>query len=243
MVGLSHIHHRACLKVILLGYAISEYCSLFRRNFWQFWPIGSSGGHEGRFSRDLLPVFSAGGPFEQFWHGQICPIFDVVHPSPTVQRVLKDGFGEVVVAYPNHTSFLFWQLPEEVPVDVQESWSCSAPSRWSCAPSKRYGKVSSRTWSRKPGSFSQSQQAGSMFHSRSTCRAWTCLQNRWCCTARFCLVWPLLRQSWFGLLPSRCRLCTGLLPVTWNQVKSSYIRFFPSIDEITSVRQRSFPRF
>ena len=81
MVGLSHIHHRACLKVILLGYAISEYCSLFRRNFWQFWPIGSSGGHEGRFSRDLLPVFSAGGPCEQFWHGQGCPVFDVVSSS------------------------------------------------------------------------------------------------------------------------------------------------------------------
>ena len=72
MVGLSHIHHRACLKVILLGYAISKYCSLLRRNFWQFWPIGSSGGHEGRFSRDLLPACSAGGPYEQFWHRQGC---------------------------------------------------------------------------------------------------------------------------------------------------------------------------
>ena len=34
------------------------------------WPIGSSGWHEGRFSRDSLPVFSAGGHCEQFWHGQ-----------------------------------------------------------------------------------------------------------------------------------------------------------------------------
>ena len=34
-------------------------------------PIGSSEGHEGRFSRDPLPVFSAGGPYEQFWHGQM----------------------------------------------------------------------------------------------------------------------------------------------------------------------------
>ena len=32
------------------------------------WPIGSSWGNEGRFNRDLLPVFSAGGPCEQFWH-------------------------------------------------------------------------------------------------------------------------------------------------------------------------------
>ena len=71
------------------------------------WPIGSSGGggHEGRLSRDPLPVFSAGGPCEQFWHGQGCPLFDV-HPAfplpttalPTLQSALKDGFGEAVVA-------------------------------------------------------------------------------------------------------------------------------------------------
>ena len=61
---------------------------------------GGGGGHEGRFTRDLLPVFSAGGPCEQFWHGQGCPIFDVVHPefpllttaSPTRQDAVKDGF-------------------------------------------------------------------------------------------------------------------------------------------------------
>ena len=64
------------------------------------------GGHEGRFRRDHLPVFSAGGPCDQFWHGQGCPVFDVVHPafplpimvSPTLHGVLKDGFGEAVVA-------------------------------------------------------------------------------------------------------------------------------------------------
>ena len=43
--------------------------------------IGSSGGHHGRFSRDSLPVFSAGGPCEQFWHGQGCPLFDAVYPA------------------------------------------------------------------------------------------------------------------------------------------------------------------
>ena len=31
-------------------------------------PTGSSGGNEGRFSRDLLPVFSAGGHCQQFWN-------------------------------------------------------------------------------------------------------------------------------------------------------------------------------
>ena len=111
-----------------------------------------------------------------------------------------------------------WQLPEEVPVNLQGSWPCSAPSSWSCAPSRRYRKASSGTWFRKPGSFFQSQRAGSMFHShrgrwrwQETCRAWTCLHSWWC------LVWPfqpLLRQSWFGLLLSRCHFCKALLPCT-----------------------------
>ena len=36
------------------------------------WPIGSSGGHEGRFCRDPHPAFSTGGPYEQFLDGQGC---------------------------------------------------------------------------------------------------------------------------------------------------------------------------
>ena len=66
----------------------------------------SSGGHDRRVSRDSLPVFSAGGLCEQFWHKQGCHLFDVVHPafplpttaSPTLQGALKDGLGEAVVA-------------------------------------------------------------------------------------------------------------------------------------------------
>ena len=45
------------------------------------WPIGSKGGYEERISRAPLPVFSAGGPCQQFCHGQGCPLFDVVHPA------------------------------------------------------------------------------------------------------------------------------------------------------------------
>ena len=45
------------------------------------WLIGLSVGYEGRFSRDSLPVFSAGGPCEQFRHEKGCPLFDVVHPA------------------------------------------------------------------------------------------------------------------------------------------------------------------
>ena len=71
--------------------------------------MGEGGGHEGRFSRDPLPVFSAGGPCEQFWHGKGA-LFDVVHPafpmpttaSPTLKGALKDGFGEAVTACDIH---------------------------------------------------------------------------------------------------------------------------------------------
>ena len=31
------------------------------------------GGHKEQFSREPLPVFSAGGPCEQYWQGQGCP--------------------------------------------------------------------------------------------------------------------------------------------------------------------------
>ena len=50
-------------------------------------------------------VISLGSLCEQFWHGQGCLLFDIVHPafllptmaSPTFQGALKDGFGEAVV--------------------------------------------------------------------------------------------------------------------------------------------------
>ena len=89
-----------------------DICSLrfFSPFFFRFssvpGPTGPSGGHEGRFSRDPLPVFSAGSPCEQLWHGQGCPLYDVVHPAfplpttalSTFQDALKNGFGEAVVA-------------------------------------------------------------------------------------------------------------------------------------------------
>ena len=69
-------------------------------------PLDRRGRHAERLSRDPFPVFSAGGLCRQFWHGQRCPLFDVVHPalplpttaSPTLQGALKDGFGEAEVA-------------------------------------------------------------------------------------------------------------------------------------------------
>ena len=62
--------------------------------------LGHQVEHQGQFSRDSLPVFSAGGSCEQFCHRQGCPLFDIVHPAfpllttalPTLQGVLKNGF-------------------------------------------------------------------------------------------------------------------------------------------------------
>ena len=80
--------------------------------------IWNVGGHEGRFGRDILLVFSTGGLCKQFWHGQGCPLFGVVHPAfplpttalPTLQGALKDGFGEAVVACDIPKPFKFRSL-------------------------------------------------------------------------------------------------------------------------------------
>ena len=68
------------------------------------WVVGGGGGgHEGGFSRDPLPVVSAGGHREQFWQWHGRPLFDVVHPAfslpTTASSTLKEGFGEAVVAF------------------------------------------------------------------------------------------------------------------------------------------------
>ena len=76
---------------------------------------GGGGVHDGRFGRDPLPVFSAGGPCEQFRHGQGCSLFVVVHPafplpttaSPTLQYALKDFLERLSwrVTFPHNASF------------------------------------------------------------------------------------------------------------------------------------------
>ena len=98
----------------------------------QFSPLADwvVGGQEGQYSRDHLPVVVvvvvsffvfAGGRCEQFWHGQGCQLYAVVHQifplpittSPTLQGSLKDGFGEAVLAC---------NMPEP----------CKFPSLYSC---------------------------------------------------------------------------------------------------------------
>ena len=140
--------------------------------------IRSLGGHEGGFSRNLLPVLGNGRPSwavlaqigtSTLWH---CPSTissadrSIAHPPMCPEGWVCRGCWGVWHAQTMQVS-VSWQLPEEVPVDPLRSWSCLAPSRWSCVPCKRCGEVSSSTWFQKPESFSfcQSQLAGSMFHS------------------------------------------------------------------------------
>ena len=68
------------------------------------WPVRSSGGYEGQFSGDPVPVFSTGGRCEQFWHRQWCPpLFHVVHPTfalPIISTVpLRTVFGCFFLAF------------------------------------------------------------------------------------------------------------------------------------------------
>ena len=118
------------------------------------------GGHVGRCSREPPPIFSVGGPCEQFWHLQRCALFDVVHPAfpmpttalPALQVALKDGFVEAVVAC---------EMP--APCKFPSLDSCQKRFLWThkevgLAPHLVVGlvrqvgdaKVSSGTWFRKP---------------------------------------------------------------------------------------------
>ena len=66
----------------------------------------------------LFRSFSAGGPCKQYWLGQECSLFDVIHPAyplpttalPTLQGALKDDFGEDVVACDMPEPFKFPSL-------------------------------------------------------------------------------------------------------------------------------------
>ena len=98
---------------------------------------------------------------------------------------------------------IFWQLPEDLPVDLQIKWSCSASIVGLVLKAGDTVKFPHALGFESLDPFSLSQQARSISHSRrggwrwqETCGVWTCLQSWWCCTTRSC--------------------CTGLLPGTWN---------------------------
>ena len=68
------------------------------------WVVGETRGTTQQRSSSSL--FCRRPPCEQFWHGQGCPLFDVVHsaspllttPSPSLQGTLKDGLAEALFA-------------------------------------------------------------------------------------------------------------------------------------------------
>ena len=147
------------------------------------WVVGNGGGnwggggHERRFSTDSLPVFSAGGHREQFWHRQGRPLFDVVHVtfrlsttgSPTLQRALEDGFGDPVVACNMLEPFEFLFLDS---YRKKFLWACR---KIHLAPHPVVGLVlqvgSAEKFSQAFGlesldPFSQSQQAGKLNEDR-----------------------------------------------------------------------------
>ena len=52
------------------------------------WPTGLSGGHVGRVSKDLLPVFPAEGPCDQFCRGRGC---HTPHKHKTTREREREG--------------------------------------------------------------------------------------------------------------------------------------------------------
>ena len=81
------------------------------------WQIGSSGGHEGRFSGDPPPFFFWGGPCEQFLHGQLymstlwrcsSSVSSAGHGITRPPRCPEGCFGEAVIAgdMPEPSTFL-----------------------------------------------------------------------------------------------------------------------------------------
>ena len=114
--------------------------------------IGSSGGHAAERQQRSSSSLVCRRPCEQFWHGQGCPLFDVVHQafllpttaSPTLQGALKDGFGEAVVACDTPEPCKFPSLDscqKRVLWTHEDIVLAPHPSRWSCAPHPVVGPV------------------------------------------------------------------------------------------------------
>ena len=164
--------------------------------------------------RDDSRIFSSGGPCEQLWHGQGCPLFDVVHPaflvptsaSPTLQGSLKDGLGEAITACDMSEPCKFSSLD-----------SCQKRFLWTLkeADSARHRVIGFMLHAKCPhvldleswDPFLQSQLAGSMFYSprgggrwQETYTTWTCLWSWWCCSTRSWKTptWPLVLYAECG---------------------------------------------
>ena len=99
--------HRAPFTILLI------HCkNYFARSSVQLSPLadcvfrGRVLGALGTIQQSSSSSLFCRGPCEQSWHGQGFPLFDIVYAafpllttaSPTLHGVLKDGFGEAVMA-------------------------------------------------------------------------------------------------------------------------------------------------
>ena len=57
----------------------------FKFILFEFYCSSWGGGRQ--FSRDPLPVFSMWSHFQQFWHGQGCPLFHAIRPAFPLQTL------------------------------------------------------------------------------------------------------------------------------------------------------------
>ena len=133
-------------------------------------PIGSQGRHRGRFSRDPLPVFPAGGPcvaqagLSTLWCYP-CSISSADHRVAHPPRC-PEGYLERLswhVTCPNHANFGLLTVPRRGSCRPTRKLVFFTPSRWSCAPSRRRGEVSSGTWFLKSRSFFSVNKQGPRF--------------------------------------------------------------------------------
>ena len=94
--------------------------------------------------------------------------------SPTFQGALKYGFGEAVVAcdttesckLPSFDSCRKGSFVPTKKLILLRTQPIGLVLQLALCSKRRCGEVFLGTWFRKPGSFFQSQQAGSMFHSQ-----------------------------------------------------------------------------
>ena len=145
------------------------------------WLTGSSGGYDRQFSRDPLPVFSAGGPCQHFWHERDVRslMFSIQHflcrsphcpPSKVPRRMVLERLNIVVCDTPEPCKFpsldscqkrFLWTHKK---VDLHPVVGCVFQVGDAAEFPQAVGFESLDP-------FSWSQQAGTMFHSRR--RGWS----------------------------------------------------------------------
>ena len=203
----------------------------------------SSGGHDKRFGTDPFSGLSWKGPLWAVLAWDVQSLVLLIQdslcrprrrpPSKVLWRIVLKRLSWCVTCL-NQTSFRL--------LTVTRRGSCGPTKEVNLAPHQVVGLVFKVGDAEKCGSFSQSQQAGFMSHSRKrgwgwheTCTTSTYLRTWWCCFARS------------ANLAIAAIAGTGLLPDTWNgvikilQISSSALIIIIIIKMTTSFQYRLFP--